>query len=75
MARKSSGNRRKPAPARWLVQAQLGLNEPVVPVCQRSEATEEAWWAERAAELGLTLAEFDQACGLQVERAPGDADP
>lgn len=37
------------------------------PVCQRTTAEEEAWWAAVAAERGLTLAEFDARCGVVVE--------
>lgn len=33
------------------------------PICQRSEAEEEVWWAQTAIELGTTLEELDRRCG------------
>lgn len=41
----------------------------VVPVYQRSEAEEEAWWSQVAAGRGLTLEQFDIACGIEPARA------
>lgn len=37
------------------------------PVCQRSAADEELWWAKQAADMGLSLAEFDAHCGIETE--------
>lgn len=36
--------------------------KPLPPVIERSEAEEDAWWADRAAEQGMTLDEFDAYC-------------
>jgi hypothetical protein len=75
MADKGKRIRRKPQPERWLVQAQAVLNAPVVPVALRSEAEEDAWWAEQAAEMGLTLAQYDDMCGLGAAGAGTALDP
>ena len=39
-----------------------------LPICQRTEAEEELWWAAVATERGMTLAEFDARCGVEVEK-------
>lgn len=52
-----------PAAPRRKVQV---IAPPPVPVCQQSEADEDNWWAGIAASLGLSLAEFDERCGLEV---------
>lgn len=36
-----------------------------VPVCQQSEAAEEAWWANVADGLGMTLEDYDIICGAE----------
>ena len=48
---------RKPRPA------------PVVPVRQRTEEEENAWWAEQAEEIGLTLDDFDALVGNEPQEA------
>lgn len=37
---------------------------PVVHVIHRSHSEEESWWAGAAADLGMSLAEFDAFCGV-----------
>lgn len=74
-----SGKRLGPEPARGFGRTQhkgfvpppaprrkVQVAHKVVPVVQRSAADEEAWWAGVAATMGLTLAEFDERCGLEV---------
>ncbi len=51
-----------PAPARRVI---VTAPKPR-PVWDVSEAEEEARWARTAARLGLTLAEFDARCGVEV---------
>lgn len=50
-----------PAPAR-----KVKVVAPFRPLWEVSEAEEEARWANVAATLGLTLAEFDARCGVEV---------
>lgn len=51
-----------PAPTRRVRSAAV----PVVPIWDVSEAEEERRWARVADDLGLTLAEFDERCGVEV---------
>ena len=52
-----------PPPAR-----KVKIVTPFRPVWEVSEAEEEARWASVAATLGITLVEFDERCGVEVER-------
>jgi len=73
MAR-TKNSRQKPQPERWLVSAQEVLLQPVRPVAFQSEAAETAWWTARAAEVSLTLAQWDAWCDAGALVAPAQTD-